>query len=231
MEPNPTPASDVNLEQWLPLISAIIRDRFSWSVRKHAGRPQQTFCNIDRDDLFQEGVIALMRALETYDPRKGVSFKWWAYTIIKHTLVDVVERNMSVVTTPVKGHRDLAGASHQKQERFLAAKNCRTFSEIEHDTKDEDFDLDVFLADAAPHLLTMDEPPCHSDQAHAESDVAVLRECLPAEEFDLLMRLANGETAVQIAAESPHSHGCTQKRIRKIRRKARFILTREGRLE
>src|SRR5690348_12055713 len=65
------------VESFLPLIASIARG-YRRSTR------------ISRDELMQEGVVGLLRALERYEPGRGVSF--WAYAAwwVRQAMQDVV---------------------------------------------------------------------------------------------------------------------------------------------
>jgi RNA polymerase sporulation-specific sigma factor len=45
---------------------------------------------IAEDDLFQEGMIALLKAKKTYDEHQGVKFETYAAAIIRNRLIDIV---------------------------------------------------------------------------------------------------------------------------------------------
>jgi len=47
----------------------------------------------DKDDLYQEGLIALLSAIRTYDQNKGVSFSTYAESCIKRRLIDTIRNN------------------------------------------------------------------------------------------------------------------------------------------
>lgn len=44
----------------------------------------------DKDDLYQEGLIALLSAIRSYDPDKGASFSTYAESCIKRRLIDTI---------------------------------------------------------------------------------------------------------------------------------------------
>lgn len=49
----------------------------------------------DNDDLLQEGMIALYKAINSYDFSKGVSFVSYAKTIIERTIINLVKSDAS----------------------------------------------------------------------------------------------------------------------------------------
>lgn len=46
----------------------------------------------DREDLYQLGCLGLLRAIDTYDPDKGVQFSTYAWVIIKNKILKAVEK-------------------------------------------------------------------------------------------------------------------------------------------
>lgn len=56
-----------------------IIEKYKPLIHKLAYRYSHLVPQLSHEDLFQEGVIGLMDALETYDPNKGSTFMTWAY--------------------------------------------------------------------------------------------------------------------------------------------------------
>ena len=52
---------------------------------------------VPRDDLFQEGVIALTKAIERFDPERGITLATYAAHAIKGAMLDCVMRSRSPV--------------------------------------------------------------------------------------------------------------------------------------
>lgn len=66
-------------------------------VRYIVGRlPVQLPSLMDKDDLFSVGVLGLIHAAKTYDPNVGASFKTYAYTNIKGSILDELRRHDTV---------------------------------------------------------------------------------------------------------------------------------------
>ena len=48
---------------------------------------------LDEEDLIQEGMIALLKAENTYDPSKGAKFETYANIVIQNRLIDYLRKN------------------------------------------------------------------------------------------------------------------------------------------
>ena len=65
-------------------------------VRRLAGSYARRFPAVSRDDLFQAGALALVRAASRYDPERG-SFCCFARKHIRGAIIDEVRRALGVV--------------------------------------------------------------------------------------------------------------------------------------
>lgn len=91
MSPNPGPRPALTLtetqrnklvEEYLPLVRYVI------------GRLPVTLpAVLDKDDLFEVGVIGLMNAASSYDPSKGALFKTFAYANIRGAVLDELRKH------------------------------------------------------------------------------------------------------------------------------------------
>ena len=61
------------------------------SLVKTIARPFRS-CGINEQDLFQEGLIALFKAVQTFDPDAKIKFETYASRVIKNRLIDLVRR-------------------------------------------------------------------------------------------------------------------------------------------
>lgn len=78
-------AIDKMVTDYLPLVRYIV------------GRlPIQLPSLMDAEDLMSVGVLGLIHAAKTYDPDKGASFKTYAYTSIKGSILDELRRHDTV---------------------------------------------------------------------------------------------------------------------------------------
>ncbi|MBR5637545.1 MAG: sigma-70 family RNA polymerase sigma factor [Pseudobutyrivibrio sp.] len=50
---------------------------------------------IEKDDIIQEGRIALLRAAQTYDESNNTKFSTYAYTIVKNAMTDLCRKGIS----------------------------------------------------------------------------------------------------------------------------------------
>jgi RNA polymerase sporulation-specific sigma factor len=70
----------------------LLSERYTGRVIALAITFNSTFTASDsNDDLIEEGLIALFRAIETYDENRGAKFSTYAYTCIKNRLKDAVK--------------------------------------------------------------------------------------------------------------------------------------------
>jgi RNA polymerase sigma factor (sigma-70 family) len=88
-------AREALIESFLPLIAS-------------AARTYRTSRMIDREELMQEGVVGLLRALERYDPRREVAF--WAYATwwVRQAMQQVVSELSGPVVLSDRALRQLA---------------------------------------------------------------------------------------------------------------------------
>lgn len=95
---------------------------------------------LDPDDLFQEGVVGLMKATKNFDVSKGIRFVTYAKAWIKSEILIFIEKNISIVRTmTTKTHKKLfyninkLRTSHNK----LSAEDIRHIAK-ELDVKEDD---------------------------------------------------------------------------------------------
>jgi len=56
-----------------------------------------TFPALPFDDLVQEGVFGLSKSVRTFDPARGIPFSAWAWRLIRHAMLDALEKHQSRV--------------------------------------------------------------------------------------------------------------------------------------
>lgn len=108
----------------------------AWSsVRTHIGQ------GLDEDDLFQHGMLGILRAVRKFDPRQGNKFStyatWWVRQAITRALAD----EGSAIRIPVHMHelvrkvgrveRDLTGAGQSRSAAVVAVACDLSVSKVE----------------------------------------------------------------------------------------------------
>jgi RNA polymerase sporulation-specific sigma factor len=71
-------------------------------VYRMVGRYWQRCVSLDREDLFQEGVLGLMRAVRGFDPARGYSFSTYATTVIRSTMQRAIDTQDSMIRLPIR---------------------------------------------------------------------------------------------------------------------------------
>jgi RNA polymerase sigma factor (sigma-70 family) len=97
------------VDAFLPLVASVAR------VYRNSSR-------IERDELMQEGVVGLLRALQRYDPERGVPF--WGYAVwwVRQAMQQVVSELSGPVVLSDRALRQLARIK-SAQRRF--EQTCR----------------------------------------------------------------------------------------------------------
>ena len=65
-----------------------------WAISRYI-KVNESVCGLEYDDLFQEGCIALLRAIETFDGQPGTQFHTYAISVIRNHLMDYCRRIQS----------------------------------------------------------------------------------------------------------------------------------------
>ncbi len=95
------------VEEFLPLVQHVL------------GRlPLHLPVTLDKEDLFEVGVLGLMSAADTYNPAKGAAFKTYAYLNIRGAILDEIRKHDAVP----RSRRDrirLIGDTEQALEESL----------------------------------------------------------------------------------------------------------------
>jgi RNA polymerase sigma factor (sigma-70 family) len=134
--------------------------RIAWIARTYRAYP-----SVDREELLQEGVVGLLRALERYDPTRGTPF--WAYA--GWWVRQAMQQLVAELTWPtVLSDRALRHLSRVKQaHRAALAESGREPSRDELATR---AGLEVKQLD---NLLTVDRVPRSTEVPVATQDGAV----------------------------------------------------------
>ena len=64
----------------------------------------------DQDDIIQEGMIGLFKAVQTYDPAGGASFKTYMNICVRNQILNAIEAATAKKHTPLNSSGDLSAA-------------------------------------------------------------------------------------------------------------------------
>lgn len=53
------------------------------------------FGGIEKDDILQDGRLALLRAATEYDAQKGIMFSTYAYTVVRNAMLNLCKKGLS----------------------------------------------------------------------------------------------------------------------------------------
>lgn len=132
------------------------------------------------DDVINEGVIALMEAIETYDPEKGAKFETYATLRIRGAIIDYVRSQDWVPRSVRKFARDLDNANSVLYNQYNRIPTTAELSEYMEMSEEK---LLKCMAEAATtvtlsfeELLYEDNFEDHPSSAGEATDAGVLRE-------------------------------------------------------
>ncbi len=99
-------AEDSVLKEYAHLVTSIIRSYY--------------LVGGDKDDLYQEGMIALLKAIRNYDPQKEASFNTYANRCIKNHLFNVIKSSNSSKQLPLNSYIELSDLPLQTKDGILS---------------------------------------------------------------------------------------------------------------
>jgi RNA polymerase sigma factor (sigma-70 family) len=70
-------------------------------VYRIVGRYRQRCVSLDREDLFQEGVLGLMRAVRGFDPARGYAFSTYAAPVIRSAMQRAIDKQDAMIRLPI----------------------------------------------------------------------------------------------------------------------------------
>jgi RNA polymerase sigma factor (sigma-70 family) len=137
-----TVAREQLIDRLLPLVSSLAR-RFRTE-------------GLDQTDLIQEGIVGLLRALERYDPARGVPFAAYATWWIRQSLQDARSDFIRPFRLPPKALRQLSQLKSEHQRIYQAEQRSAGVAELANRTHIE-LDQAVALAAADARVRSLDE--------------------------------------------------------------------------
>jgi RNA polymerase sigma factor (sigma-70 family) len=112
---------------------------------------------LEQADLLQEGIVGLLRALQRYDPARGVPFAAFASWWIRQSLQEARSDFMRPLRLPPKALRQLSQLKSEHQRIYQGERRSAEISELADRTNIELTQAEaLFTADARPRSL--DEP-------------------------------------------------------------------------
>jgi len=203
-------------------------------ARKYTGH------GLDLEDLVQEGIAGLIRAVDRFDPTRGVAFSTYATFWIRQTIQRAIERDGRVIRLPshlvpaVAAMRQAAAETDGETIDAAAVEAIAQGTGISHDictalaqTFRTPASLDAPVAsdgDTALHELVSD-PASYNPEVAAERHEVYERlheliTKLPARERDIIRARFGLDRAPETLEQIGARYGLSSERIRQIERQA-----------
>lgn len=148
----------------------------------------------DRDDLQQEGMIGLFKAIVSYDGSKGASFKTFAITCIDRQMYTAIEKSRRKKNVPLNSYI--------------------SFSQQEEEGRGT-------LAEVLPDYVNQDPQEEYARQVAVNDLIQQVRELLSPMEQKIYDCLLEEETPDQIARRLKRSRKSVENAINRIRVKGK----------
>lgn len=145
---------------------------------------------LDQTDLIQEGIVGLLRALERFDPDRGVPFQafagWWIRQALQSARSDFVRP----FRLPPKALRQLSQLKSEHQRIYGAEQRSANVAELA-DRTSIDVDQALALAAADAHVRSLDEP-VGQDEGDIGSLGDLVEDPLSAEAYEAVIDAVAG---------------------------------------
>lgn len=106
------------------------------------------------DDLFQQGVIGLLSAVESFDAKKGVKFSSYAYKVIENAIRDYTYSNACQLSVSVNAGRNYLKSKNASDDSKEDPKNIlsgyRFISLDDADSEDDATSFANVVQDSSP---------------------------------------------------------------------------------
>lgn len=122
--------TEEDFEQWRPLVFHVLK-RFRWAYATPSDDEEGVLSIVrpaDKDDLIQEGFLALLNAWKHWDETRGGEFSTYAYCSIWNAMLKAVRQHMALVKVGDWARVPKHG-SEELQRTWNAALRCWLFSE------------------------------------------------------------------------------------------------------
>ena len=152
----------------------------------------------DNDDLLQEGMIALYKAINSFDLTKGIEFSTYAKTVIEHTIINAIKSDASNKNTMLNNSY---GLTNQGQINF-----------------NDDFEFGYTVAS---NSLSPETKVISTEQT--KDTVKQIKNCLSDYELKILKFYLKGYSYTQIATEIGVSSKSVDNALNRIKTKLNFL--------
>ncbi len=161
----------------LPLVSSLAR-RFRTE-------------GLGQTDLVQEGIVGLLRALERYDPQRGVPFAAYAIWWIRQALQDARSDFVRPFRLPPKALRQLSQLKSEHQRIYQAEGRSAGVAELAQRTQIDPAQAQALVV-ADARVRSLEEPVAASD-GEVGSLGDLLEDPLSAEAYEEVLDAVAGE--------------------------------------
>ena len=146
---------------------------------------------LDQTDLIQEGIVGLLRALDRYEPDRGVPFAAYATLWIRQSLQDARSDFIRPFRLPPKALRQLSQLKSEHQRIYQAERRSAEIVELAERTNVE-LDQARALTAADARVRSLDEPiEAGGGETGALGDL--LEDPLSADAYEQVVETVAGE--------------------------------------
>ena len=145
---------------------------------------------LDQTDLIQEGIVGLLRALDGYEPDRGVPFAAYASLWVRQSLQDARSDFIRPFRLPPKALRQLSQLKSEHQRIYQAERRSAAIQELAERTNVA-IDQARALAAADARVRSLDEPIEGGGEVGALGDL--LADPLSADAYEQVVETVAGE--------------------------------------
>ena len=146
---------------------------------------------LEQADLLQEGIVGLLRALQRFDPARGVPFAAFATWWIRQSLQEARSDFIRPMRLPPKALRQLSQLKSEHQRIYQGEHRSATIGELADRTNIELAQAEALLsADARPRSL---DEPLENTEAELGTLGDLLEDPLSATDYENVVDAVAGE--------------------------------------